>query len=167
MGRSRAPGFVECPSIDDIPFPRERTSEEHYNVDIEKAIAYEEYASGVIESSMAKCKELYEKLQDAMFTVGTYTLSYDRAIESADFSLKQIQKVQECMSEITDETENKIEIDSNIEKYIQDNADLKNVLQSKRDALENLYYTLNDLSARVININNQLDKLDIYEDYWW
>ena len=164
MGRSKAPGFMECPSIDDIPFPRERTKEEHYDVDFEKAMAYEEYAEGVIESSMAKCKELYQKLQDAMYTVGIYTISYDRAIESADFSLKQIEKAQECMSEITDE--NKNEIENKIEKYIQDNADLKKVLKSKRDALEHLYNTLNSLSARVININNQLDRLDISDDNW-
>ena len=155
---------MECPCIENIPFPRKRTPEEMNGVDVAKAQHYVEYARGVIESSMALCKEYYEQLQDALYTVGAYITAYDRAIESNDYSYIQVLNAYDSLGEIEDE--NKTKINNNLEKYFKNNRDLSEVLLEKRKSLKNLYDNLNTLSARVIEINNDLDNFDFINDVW-
>jgi hypothetical protein len=145
--------------IDSIPFPRERRENEYMYVDPEATENYNVYAYGVIESSMAKCKELYERLQETLKIVLAYKISYERAIESNGYALVQLEKAKGVIAKIgTDE--HKEPIEKELLNNIEENKNLTEALQTKNATLDKLVDALNALSAKVIEKNKELDTYD-------
>jgi hypothetical protein len=146
---------ISIPSIDSIEFPRPRERDEFYDMDYNKACAYDNYLDDIKKRGMDKCAKIYEDLQAALYTVGAYMISYGRALESANYSCNQIREAYFSLKEITDDNKRKIE--RTIEKYLDDNSKIIPILNEKLYDLRVLYDNLNSLSAKVVEVNNKLD----------
>ncbi len=114
----------------------------------------------VFEASMAKCKEYYNDLQEAIFTIGSYIISYEHAIESLDFSKKQLEKALAKLSEITDE--NIDEIISKLNKDIESNKKIVIHLEDKKGKFEEILEKLNEKSKQAVEKNLSLERQYTY-----
>ena len=114
----------------------------------------------VFESSMAKCKEYYSDLQEAIYTIGLYIISYEHAIESLDFSKKQLENALEKISEITDD--NIDEVRNKLNEDINSNRKIVVHLEDKKGKFEGILEKLNEKSKQVVEKNLSLERQYTY-----
>ena len=143
--------------IDSIQIPRDMTTDEEYEIRegrIDSCSYYKE-CNYIFESSMKDCKRYYTQISEALFIVASYIVNYDRAIESIEYSIKQLRIALDKSKELTDE--NLHEIRNNFEIDIEKMNSLITEIEKKREGCQELLDALNIKAKDVIRVNNILD----------
>jgi DNA repair exonuclease SbcCD ATPase subunit len=139
-------GLIEDIQIPD--FPRDFSKNENI-------LYYKNNVSPIVKESMEKCKQYYNELQEAIYTVSSYIISYQHTLESLEFSKKQMEKAREKLQEIDDSNFNVVR--NHLNYNINRNSVLDRDLNAKILRLRQILDKLNEDSAEVIRKNAILD----------
>ncbi len=139
--------------IDEIPIPRDMTYEEYTFANL--AIEYRKKYEPVFLSSMETCKKYFNQLQESIYVISAYIISYEHAIESLNFAHKQLEKTLDTLVEITDT--NLYKIRGQIIEEKTKNRHLAWDLSAKVTKMKKILDIMNEKSKLVVEINNDLD----------